>query len=201
MPIFEAMIHLPPPEVVDLFGQRIPHKHAKKRVAFEAQHESQARDVLIAAYPEMRAFQFSGVTRRPEFLTGGKPTQAALFHMGGTANQGILFEEEQPLEPSRPAIIHTSEPPSIVSALAQLSHTAEIATPPTITEPEPPALFETDAILAESLPEPEPKNPVGMAEYNIFNDRILARFNHRLSDEEAATIKGAKFQWWPGRRV
>ena len=41
----------------------------------------------------------------------------------------------------------------------------------------------------------------GRATYNIFTDRILADFDHRLTDEEKEKIKSARFQWWPGRKV
>lgn len=41
----------------------------------------------------------------------------------------------------------------------------------------------------------------GRASYNIFTDRILADFDHRLTDEEKEKIKSARFQWWPGRKV
>ena len=209
MPTYTAIIYLEPPVVTDLFGRRISHYCTKRQVHVNAQHEGEIGGILQAAYPQMRFYQACGLVRPLLPLTqSARPTQSALFPMSGSNQQPILWEGEDEVRPARTEGIglpiqpvHTSEPPSIAGAMAQHSHTAEVVTLPTIAEPEPPALFEADAILAESLPEPEPINPVGTAEYNIFTDRILARFNHRLSDEEAATIKGAKFQWWPGRRV
>jgi hypothetical protein len=58
----------------------------------------------------------------------------------------------------------------------------------------------------KQLPAPEPEpvpelQPAGRATYNIFTDRILADFDHRLTDEEKEKVKSARFQWWPGRKV